>query len=117
MKRDPELNRKLLLAIRDAPRGERENLGPPEGYSFKEAQEHLVLLADEGLIEGRPLKTLQAQRYLPTRITAEGHAYLERTKPLTRAERFRRGCRQAIKPIGLLLAGAGIKEFFDWLFN
>ncbi len=78
MKRDMDLIRTLLLAIRDMP-VDRNIMGGIEGYTEDQIDEHLYLMEQAGLIELAGKGTQQNYNGLRRvqRLTWEGHEYYE----------------------------------------
>lgn len=81
MKRDMDLARRILQAIESSdedPRGWIE-LDFVDEYPKNLVSYHVVLLADEGLIEAQDLMTAGEDGYcwLPKRLTASGHDFLD----------------------------------------
>lgn len=81
MKRDMDLARRILQAIESSeedPRGwiELDFVGE---YPKNLVSYHVVLLADEGLIEAQNLSTMGEDGYnwMPKRLTASGHDFLD----------------------------------------
>ena len=81
MKRDMDLARRILQAIESSeedPRGWIE-LDFVDEYPKNLVSYHVVLLADEGLIEAEDLMTMGEDGYvwMPKRLTASGHDFLD----------------------------------------
>jgi Hypothetical protein (DUF2513) len=80
MKRDMDLVRQILREIEDAP-----YTGDAVGFSIpnctdEQLQYHLQLLHEAGLIDGMDASTLDGLAFLPTRLTWQGHEFLEASR-------------------------------------
>lgn len=78
MKRDMDLIRTLLLEIEDKHDGSGRDVKIKiEGRSHEEVTEHLFMLDEAGLIEGRDASHLQGRHMLVLRMTWHGHEFLD----------------------------------------
>jgi hypothetical protein len=78
MKRDPDLIRKMVLAIEDAPSGWAPKLSF-DGYTSAQVGYHAYLLVDGGLAKGVDVTThgSQGPEVLITTLTSAGHDFAE----------------------------------------
>ena len=78
MKRDPDLIRKMVLAIEDAPSGWAPQLAF-DGYTSAQVGYHAYLLVDGGLAKGVDVSTGSSQgpEALITSLTSAGHDFAE----------------------------------------
>ena len=80
MKRDLDLFRDQLLQIEELDRGDGEDLKlDHKGVKDLVFREHLRLLKEAGLIEAFEVPDTEddSTHYLPTRLTFQGHEYLD----------------------------------------
>ena len=96
MKRNEMLLRKLLLHITEHPGEQISTQSLGSKYPYGEITEHLIMLYEEGLIEGELLTVWRGRRFIPHRVTSLGHKYLEATRPRTRREKFRKWLKPAL---------------------
>lgn len=78
MKREPDLLRALLLYIeeRDDGTGQVVSVELPD-WTDIQINEHLFQLHEAILIDGVNASSMNARRFLPTRVTTSGHDYLD----------------------------------------
>ncbi len=79
MKRNPDLERQILLTIEANPDDPMAwvSLEGLADYSSREKSYHVLLLHDAGLIEANDASTISETEWHPTRLTMAGHQYLE----------------------------------------
>ncbi|MCA1441270.1 DUF2513 domain-containing protein [Ensifer sp. IC4062] len=78
MKRDMDLIRLLLLEIEAKHDGTGRAVNVQiDGRPRDEVTEHLFMLAEAGLIEGRDASHLQGRNFLVLRMTWNGHEFLD----------------------------------------
>lgn len=82
MKRDPDLEREILLAIEASDHDPLTwiNLENIQGHSPSAISYHVKLLDEAGLIEAQDLSTMSGFNWKPKRITMRGHQYLENVR-------------------------------------
>ena len=80
MKRELELIRLILLEIEKQPYDQ----GPIEaeipGYTSAQISYHVLLLKDAGLIEAIDFSTFAGSDWKPTRLTWQGHEFLDASR-------------------------------------
>lgn len=83
MKRDMELIRKMVLAVEDHHEATAPNPLRIDGYSDEQIGYHAYLLVESGLAKGIDFTNLESKgpEYLITRLTADGHAFAEHSRP------------------------------------
>jgi LPS sulfotransferase NodH len=85
MKRDPDLIRKMILQIEDAPSGWAPHLAI-EGYAPAQVSYHAYLIVDAGLARGRNVTTMGSDgpEAMITSLTWAGHEFAEAAREETR---------------------------------
>ncbi|NOJ41383.1 DUF2513 domain-containing protein [Bradyrhizobium australiense] len=86
MKRDLDLIREIMLALENSPQlngrasweGYASEFAKLEGHDDDELAYHMMLIIDEGWIEGEYWRT--SGKFALTRITADGHDFLDSTR-------------------------------------
>ena len=77
MQRDMDLIRKILITVEEAT----STLGTIEvkidGYTEQQIAYHVALLREAGLLHAVDLSSKSGLRFLPTRLTWEGHEFLD----------------------------------------
>jgi hypothetical protein len=77
MKRDMDLARQILLEIEKQPSwGSEINLSM-EDYSDEDVSYHVMLLHEAGLIVAVDLSSFSDIKWIPTRLTWQGHEFLD----------------------------------------
>jgi predicted transcriptional regulator len=84
MKRDMDLIRQILFAIEKQPFTGRRVTLDINGYSNDMVSYHIILLHEAGLIDAVNFSSKEGPRYFPTRLTWQGHEFLEAIKDDTR---------------------------------
>jgi DNA-binding transcriptional ArsR family regulator len=92
MKHDMDLARQILLALEADPEADGHGWVEIEidGRSAREISYHVRLLDEAGLIEARDCFNLDGQDWRPTRLTWEGHQFLEASRQETRWQKAKR---------------------------
>lgn len=80
MKRDMDLVRQILFEIEKAPFDGGWVDVEVEGCPSEEVVYHILLLAEAGLIAAEDVSTYGGPDYRPTRLTWEGHEFLEASR-------------------------------------
>ncbi len=75
MKRDMDLARKILLELEAAPPGAPEF--HVDGCDAEQVSYHVMLLNEAGLIEAIDASGAESMEWLPTRLTWDGHEFLD----------------------------------------
>ena len=84
MKRDMNLVRKILLEVEANTDGSTPLMTVSvENYSQDQIQYHLAILIDAGLIEAIDTSSASGIGYYPTRLTWEGHEFLDAARSET----------------------------------
>ena len=76
MKRDMDLARQILFAIESAPSYRTKLTLDIPGFNREQISYHVLLLSEAGLIE-KEVSSRQTAEFKPTRLTWEGHEFLE----------------------------------------
>lgn len=93
MKRDMDLVRKILFEVEKEPyTGVGNEINIPE-YSGDDIEYHLMLLEEAGFIEVAPRGMSESLK--PTRLTWEGHEFLDAARDNTRWEKAKGAMSQA----------------------
>ena len=77
MKRDMDLVRKLLFTIESESWPKMGEITSVEGYGDNEANYHLFIMHDAGLIEGMDMSSSRGLNFCVRRMTWDGHEFLE----------------------------------------
>ena len=80
MKRDMDLARQIMLELEETPYGGDLLSINIDGRNDAEITYHVMLLAEAGLIEARNLSAYDGIRWTPTRLTWQGHDFLDAAK-------------------------------------
>jgi hypothetical protein len=85
MKRDMDLVRQILLEVEEQPfTGKWLNLEIDGGFTRQEITYHVMILYEAGLLEAVNLTTHGGKNWRPTRLTWEGHEFLEAARDNSR---------------------------------
>lgn len=84
MKRDMDLVRKILTVLEDEGQILETVVVEFDDYSEEEVTYHLVLMVENGLIEGIGVHSFDGPSVLPRRLTWAGHEFLDAAKDDTR---------------------------------
>jgi len=110
MKRDMDLARELLLRIE-------ANDGDPRlldlgvnGFEPQVIQEHLHLLKEAGLIEAMESHTRGGDSYYPTRLTWEGHNFMDAARDETLWKKTRQTISQKFQSVSFDVLKAVLSE-------
>jgi hypothetical protein len=106
-----ELVAKLLLAIEGMAPGER-GFELPEGYDEKLITDHLFIMWDAGLIDGRDVSCQDCRRFMLDRMTWAGHEFLDSIQKGDAWQQLRSKWKDAPFEIVLDLAKALVKQKF-----
>lgn len=113
MKRDIGLIKTILLELEKRQESKPSKI-KIDGYKDKIVDEHLILLNEAGYIDGTD-KTYGSDRFHPSRLTWEGHEFLDAIRDKTRWEKIKEYDKEhkltfeAIKMFAIALIQAGIK--------
>ena len=77
MKLDPDLVRQILLKVEEFPFDGAFHDVEIEGRTENEIDYHVMLLHEAGLLEALDLSTLSGPCWKPTRLTYDGHQFLD----------------------------------------
>ena len=85
MKRDMDLARKILFEMEKRPplKGTFQQV-EVDGYSEEDINYHVMLLDEAGLIKAQNLTSHSGGRYIPLRLTWQGHEFLDAARDDTR---------------------------------
>ena len=83
MKRDMDLARAILLALEDSPDVAGGQAITVDGVSDLEVSYHVKLLHDAGLIEAFDFSDQSDFKWVPQRLTWDGHEFLEAARSET----------------------------------
>ena len=86
MKRDMDLVRNILLAFEAEPTGYAPERLEIEGYTKEQIGYHALIMIEAGLLEGQEVTPMSGSCPvgMPTRMTWNGHEFLEACRDLTR---------------------------------
>jgi len=87
MKRDMDLIRKILLKIEDIPYPNISNEFTIQDYHEDQISYHVMLLNEAGLIEAIDFSSHDGLSWIPTRLTWEGHEFIEASRDESRWEK------------------------------
>jgi hypothetical protein len=87
MERDMDLARQILLEIEKQPHTGKWIDLDIEGHSPEEVSYHVMILHEAGLVEAYKIATYAYTDWKPTRLTWEGHEFLEAARDNTRWEK------------------------------
>ena len=82
MKRDFDLIRRILMQVQNTPAGEYCNeLTYPDEYDLATISEHVRLLIDEGLVNGKMIESFASiPEFCITGLTWKGHDFIDAAK-------------------------------------
>ena len=92
MKRDMDLVRKILLSIENDPSGYVPDEISIEGYTQEEIGYHVLIMIDAGLLSGEDTSYIggRSPSGTATRMTWQGHEFLDSCREETRWDRAKR---------------------------
>ncbi len=90
MKRDMDLARQILLELEKAPYDGRLLIVDIADYEEEAINYHVLLLAEAGLIEAKDLSSLDGAEWVPTRLTWQGHEFLDAARDQSRWNQAKR---------------------------
>lgn len=85
MQRDMDLVRKILMSVADNPSGWASSNLKIEGYTDEEVGYHSLIMIEAGLVAGQDVTIMgSSPEGLITRLTWQGHEFLEAAQEPTR---------------------------------